>query len=100
MQNVFSHANDMAIVVSSDLKYKNSKGRMFASLLMQYIITDNQSYQITYYDEIKQNAQDSQVVSTKENLNLSHGGPSQRQTSGLLQFGPCFVIQCGIWCRF
>ena len=73
---------------------------MFASLLMQYIITDNQSYQITYYDEIKQNAQDSQVVSTTENLNLSLGGLSQRQTSSLLQFGPCFVIQCGILVSF
>ena len=34
-----------------------------------------------YHNETKKRAKDSQIVRAKENLKLSHGGPSQRQTS-------------------
>ena len=43
---------------------------------MQCIITEKQS---------NQNNHDSHVVRAKENLMLSHGGPSQRQVSGTNQ---------------
>ena len=37
------------------------------------------------YDRTKKRVYDSQVVRTKENLKLSHDGPSQRQESGANQ---------------
>ena len=37
---------------------------------------------LTHYDETKKRAHDSQKVRAKENLKLSHGGPSQRQAAG------------------
>ena len=38
---------------------------------------------LTHYDETKKRAHDSQVAMiAKEDLKLSHGGPSQRQASG------------------
>ena len=40
---------------------------------------------LTHYDESKIGVHDSQVVRAEENLKLSHGGPSQRQTSGTNQ---------------
>ena len=40
---------------------------------------------LTHYDEIKNVANDSHIVRAKENLKLSHGGPSQRQVSGTNQ---------------
>ena len=50
---------------------------------MQCIITEKQSNQVnTNYDDTKKRAHDSQIVRAKENLKLSYGGPSQRQTSG------------------
>ena len=35
-----------------------------------------------YYDETEKMAQDSQIVRAKENLKLSHDGPSYSQASG------------------
>ena len=53
---------------------------------MQYIITEKQSNQIiTHYDDTKERAHDSQRVKAKENIQLSYGGPSQRQVSGTNQ---------------
>ena len=37
---------------------------------------------LTYYDDTKKMAHDSQVVRANENLKLNHGGPSQRPASG------------------
>ena len=42
----------------------------------------NKLIKLTHYDEIEKMAQDSQIVRAKENLKLSHGGPSYSQTSG------------------
>ena len=36
---------------------------------------------LTRYDETKKKAHDSQIVRAKENLKLSYGGSSERQTS-------------------
>ena len=36
---------------------------------------------LTYYDETKNMAHDSQIVRSKETPKLSHGKPSQRQAS-------------------
>ena len=36
---------------------------------------------LEHYDETKKRAHNSQKVRAKENLKLSHGGPSQRQAS-------------------
>ena len=43
---------------------------------MQCIITEKKT---TYYDGTKKVAYESQIVRTKENLKLSHGGTSQIQ---------------------
>ena len=40
---------------------------------------------VTHYDETKKRACDSHVVRDKENLKLSHGGPSLRQASVINQ---------------
>ena len=37
---------------------------------------------LTNYDETEKMAHDSQIVRAKENLKLSHGGPSYSQASG------------------
>ena len=49
---------------------------------MQCIITGKRSNQLTYCDETKKKALNSQTVRAKENTQLSHGGLSHRQTSG------------------
>ena len=36
---------------------------------------------LTHYHETKKIAHDSHIVRAKENLKLSHGGPSQRKAS-------------------
>ena len=38
--------------------------------------------QLTHYNETGKKAQDSQIVRAKENIKLSHGGPSYSQESG------------------
>ena len=48
---------------------------------MQCIIMENTLIKLTHYDETKKRAHDSQMVRAKENLKLSHGGPSYRQAS-------------------
>ena len=48
---------------------------------MQCIITDNSSDQINTLAGTKKMADDSQIVRAKEYPKLSHGGPSQIQTS-------------------
>ena len=58
---------------------------MEASQLMQCIITEKQSNQLTHYDDTKKRAHYSQIVRAKENIKLSYGGPSQRQASGTNQ---------------
>ena len=52
---------------------------------MQSIIANNQSNQINTHDDTKKRVHDSQIVRAIENLNLSYGGPSQRQASGTNQ---------------
>ena len=42
----------------------------------------NNLINLTRYDETKKRAHDSQIVRAKENLKLSHGGPSYNQASG------------------
>ena len=42
----------------------------------------NNLINLTHYDVTKKRSYDSQTVQTKENLKLSHSGPSQRQASG------------------
>ena len=37
---------------------------------------------LTHYDETEERAHDSQIVIAKENLKLSHGGPSYSHASG------------------
>ena len=64
---------------------------------MQCFITGKQSDQITHYDETKKMAHDSQIVRAKENLKLSHGGPSQRQASGTNQRIKDTVVQDLLW---
>ena len=49
---------------------------------MQCIITGKQPNYLTYCDETKKRALNSQTVIAKENPHLSLGGPSLRQTSG------------------
>ena len=49
------------------------------SHLLQYSIMEKQSNRI---GETKKRAHDSQKVRAKENLKLSHGGPSYNQASG------------------
>ena len=41
-----------------------------------------QALKLTHYDEKEKRAHDSQIVRAKENLKLSHGGPSYSQASG------------------
>ena len=45
----------------------------------------NNQIKLTHRDDTKEGAYDSQIVRAKENLKLSYGGPSQRQTSGTNQ---------------
>ena len=45
---------------------------------MQCIIMENTLIKLTLHDETKKRAHDLQIVSTKENLKLSHGGSSYR----------------------
>ena len=50
---------------------------------MQCIITEKQTHKIClinmkHYDETKKRAHDSQIARAKENIKLSHGGPSQK----------------------
>ena len=40
---------------------------------------------LAHYDETKRRTSDSQISKANENLKLSHGGPSQRQVSGINQ---------------
>ena len=42
------------------------------------IIIENTLIKLTYHDETKKRAHDSQIVRAKENLKLSHGGSSYR----------------------
>ena len=51
---------------------------MEAFYLMQCIIIEKHSNQITHHDETKKLAHDSQIVRAKENLKMSHGGSSYR----------------------
>ena len=46
--------------------------------LMQCIIMEKHSNQITHHDETKKRAHNSQIDRAKENLKLSHGGSSYR----------------------
>ena len=48
----------------------------------------NNLIKLTHYDETKKRADDSQALRAKDNLKLSHGGPSQRQESGTNQERP------------
>ena len=41
----------------------------------------NNLIKLTHYDDTKKRAHDSQIVRSNVNLNLNHGGPSQRQAS-------------------
>ena len=54
---------------------------MEASYLLHYMIIEKNLIKLTHYDETKKSAHDSQIVKAKENLKLSHGGPSKRQAS-------------------
>ena len=36
---------------------------------------------LTHYEETKKSAHDSQIVRAKENIKLSHGGPSQKHAT-------------------
>ena len=49
---------------------------------MQCIIMEKYSNQITHHDETKKRADNSQIVTAKENLKLSHSGPRYRKASG------------------
>ena len=53
------------------LKYKKCSARMEAILLMQCIIMENTLIKLTFHDETKKRAHDSQIVRAKENLKLS-----------------------------
>ena len=50
---------------------------------MQYIVTEEQFHQMKNYDETNKMAHNSQIIRAKEKLKIIHGGPIQRQTSGL-----------------
>ena len=50
---------------------------------MQCIIMEKYSNQITHHDETKKRADNSQIVTAKENLKLSHSGPRYRKASGI-----------------
>ena len=52
-----------------------SSHRGFLTYAMPHLI------KLLHYDKTKKTAHDSQIVGAKENLNLSHGEPSQRQAS-------------------
>ena len=60
------------------LKYTKCSARTEAFQLMQCIIMENTVIKLTYYDETKKRAHDSQIDRAKENLKLSHGGSSYR----------------------
>ena len=49
---------------------------------MQSIIMENTLIKLIHLDETKKTAHDLQIVRAKENLKLSHGGPSYRKASG------------------
>ena len=44
-------------------------------------VGDLESKRVKHYDEAKKMSDDTKLVRVKENMNLSHGGPSQRQAS-------------------
>ena len=48
---------------------------------MQCIITEKNLIKLTYYDEKKKRAHDTQRVRAKVNFKLSHSGSSQSQAS-------------------
>ena len=60
------------------LKHKNCLARI---LFLQRILTEK--IKLNHYDETTKRTHDSQIVRAKENLKLSHGGPSQRKASGI-----------------
>ena len=65
-QNLFSlHGDFLTIVMYSNVSSQR-----------------NNLIKSTHYDETKKRTHDTQIVRAKENLTLSHGGPSQRQASG------------------
>ena len=49
---------------------------------MQFVITGKRQNQLTYCDETKKRAPNSQTVRAKENPQSSHGRPCHGQTSG------------------
>ena len=59
----------------------SSHGRLLTNAMYH----DKEIIKVTHYDGTKKMAQNSQIVRAKENIKLSYGGPSKRQTSGTNQ---------------